>query len=672
MKNIVKFIIFLVSCSMLILLPGCAGGPAGSVYLKDGKEYGQVKGAFRHRWWNYYERALSYSEGEFYREALEDFKEAVRQRAEDQRTARTYGMHFTDYFPHRESGIIHYQLANLKEAERELELSLKQSPSAKAHFYLDRVRKSLLESRAPERKPPKIALNFKTDEVWTQEDPVTVSGEAEDANYVAAVSIGGATLFLEGSEKKVSFKEALNLSQGRHMVEVEAKNLLGMAATRKVVINVDREGPMIAVDEIITDQGDRKESVRVSGTVYDEAGVNKLCINGKAIAIAQGVEVPFSERLSKDTAFIDFVASDRLRNQTSDRIPLSPVSAGKKPILLASADPAATKMILAAIFGPRDTVPPEIRHKDWTDSQVVFLEKVYIQGQVSDQSKIESLTVNKANILRGKGQRILFGHLIALKEGENAIHIEARDEAGNVARKTITVIRRLPKALQLAERLSLTVLPFEQKDTTSNAGLSFQNNLMDALVNQNRFRMIERDKLDLILNEQKLSRTELIDRGTALRLGKLVAAASIITGSIVETRTGIEIVGRLIDTETSEVLDTEDVYDEKKDLQTQKDLAEGMAVKFHREFPLIDGVVIEQKGQHIFTDLGQDKIKPQRRLVVYREEPIKHPVTGKVLGTDNEIVGRAKVVQVLQEMSKAEVIKGNPRDVKRLYRVIAE
>ena len=402
------------------------------------------------------------------------------------------------------------------------------------------------------------------------------------------------------------------------------------------MIHVDREGPMIAIAEIVPDQGDPK-SVRVSGTVYDEAGVDQLSINGKAVTVAEGVEASFSERLTQEGGFVDFIAHDRLGNQTSDRISLSPVSVSRKPVLLASADPAATKMILAAIFGPKDTVPPEIRHKDWTDSQVVFLEKVYIQGQVSDQSKIESLTVNKADILRNKGQRILFGHLVALREGENVIDIEAKDEFGNVARKKITVIRRLPKALQVAERLSLTVLPFEQKDAISNTGLSFQNNLMDALVNQNRFRMIERDKLDLILNEQKLSRTALIDKGTALRLGKLVAAASIITGSIVETRTGIEIVGRLIDTETSEVLDTEDVYDERKDLQTQKDLAEGMAVKFHREFPLIDGTVIQQKGQFIFTDLGQDKIKPQRRLLVYREEPIKHPVTGKVLGMDNEI-----------------------------------
>ena len=206
MKNMRRPIVFLVSCSLLILLSGCAEGPTGAAYMKDGKEYGTVKGTFRQRWWNYYERGLSYAEGMFHREALEDFREAVKQRAEDQRTARTYGMHFIDYFPHRESGIIHFQLGDLKEAEKELELSLNQFPSAKARFYLDRVRKSLLESRATGRTPPRIALNFKADEVWTKEDPVTVSGEAQDESYVAAVSISRKAAFSGGVGEKGFFQ----------------------------------------------------------------------------------------------------------------------------------------------------------------------------------------------------------------------------------------------------------------------------------------------------------------------------------------------------------------------------------------------------------------------------------------------------------------------------------
>ena len=43
---------------------GCAVAP-GPVYTKDGKFYGVVPGVWRERWWNYYQRGLSYAEGEY-------------------------------------------------------------------------------------------------------------------------------------------------------------------------------------------------------------------------------------------------------------------------------------------------------------------------------------------------------------------------------------------------------------------------------------------------------------------------------------------------------------------------------------------------------------------------------------------------------------------------------
>ena len=157
-----------------------------------------------------------------------------------------------------------------------------------------------------------------------------------------------------------------------------------------------------------------------------------------------------------------------------------------------------------------------------------------------------------------------------------------------------------------------------------------------------------------------------------MRVGRLVAAQSIIPGSIIETRTGIEIVARMVDTETSEILAVEDVYGEDKNLPALRSLAEGMAIKFHQDFPLLSGIIIQQKGKHIFTDLGQDKTKIQRRLIVYGEEPIKHPVTGKILGSDNVIKGRARVTQVMPEMSKAELLDAEAGTIKPLDKVITE
>ena len=724
-----KIVALMVFLGSLCALWGCAGETTKSAYIKEGKEYGKVQGTFRHRWWNYYERGLSFTEGAFYQEAVVDLNEALKQRGKDQRMARTYGMHFIDYFPHRELGIVYYQMGKLEEARSELEISLGQFPSAKARFYLDRVRKALIEKEGSKITPPNLSLVFKEHEVWTREDPVTISGMAEDDHYISQISFNNRPLLIEGSRKSVSFEESLQLTQGRHVIEVVAENLLGKVTRRQIVIHVDREGPMITLEELKFNQEDQGKGYTIQGSIFDEAGVSQLSINGRSIAIQEGMEVFFTENMTILRGALVLEAYDRLGNRTSANIPMrtgfleqgpkhgkrsSLGSPGYPPVRIASADvnenwipafagmtekgrwrryesagagmigrgtwdreeadrrPYSRHVMVGRLFGSKDNRPPVIRLRGWTDTQTVFLEKVYIEGDVRDESKIESLTVNQTQILRRKGEGIFFSHLADLNAGENHVVIEAVDEAGNRTTKKITVIRKIPKALQLAERLSLTVLPFEQKEVLSGASLSFQDNLIDSLVNRNRFSVVERDKLDIVLREQKLSRTALIDKDTALKIGKLIAAESIITGSIIETREGIEIVGRMIDTETSEILATEDVFDEAKDIPALMSLAEGMALKFHRDFPLLDGLIIQQKGKDIFTDLGQNKIKVRRKLIVYREEPIKHPVTGKILGADNMILGRARVTQVMSEMSKAEIMDGEADTIGLTDKVITE
>jgi TolB-like protein len=655
--------------AVMILAAGCAEGPSGSRYIKDGKEYGTVRGTFRDRWWNYYERGLSFAEGAFYSEAIDDLRRAASQRNEDQRTARTYGMHFTDYFPHREMGIAHYLQGDLEAARKELALSLTQFPSAKAKFYLDQVRKGILRQSGVEKGAPVIRLALKEEEIWTREDFVVVKGTAQDEHFVSSVRIGGVPLYLDGSDKKISFTKNLPLPQGRHLVEIEAANLLGGKANHTVIFHVDRVGPMIALKPMEFEDNVPERQVRLSGTLYDETGVSGMTVNGRPYGVVEGTETPFDLRLKAEEGRVELVAVDRLGNRTSAWINLTRSTGLSGPVLVAGLN---EKGLFAGFLGPKDTQPPMIRLSGWSDRQTVYMDRIYLEGEISDDSEIVALKINDASILRGKGQRIFFSHVAELAEGENVLRIVAEDRHGNTARKDLIVIREIPRAVQLAERMRLTVMPFEEKGSLSDVSLSYQDNLLNALVKQNRFRVVEREKLDMILAEQKLSRTQLIEKNTALSLGKLVATQAIITGSIIESRTGIEMVGRVVDTETSEILDTEDVYTEERDLMALKRTAEGMAIKFHRDFPLVSGLVIDQKDRFVFTDLGKDKILMNRRLIVYREEPVKHPVTGKLMGMDNVILGHARVNQLMPEMSKAEVVVGDTGLIRPLDKVISE
>jgi hypothetical protein len=101
-------------------------------------------------------------------------------------------------------------------------------------------------------------------------------------------------------------------------------------------------------------------------------------------------------------------------------------------------------------------------------------------------------------------------------------------------------------------------------------------------------------------------------------------------------------------------------------------LANGMAIKYHRDFPLVGGIVVSKKGKSIITDLGAQKIKLQRRILIYKESPIHHPISGKVLGVDKEILCRARVTMVDAEISKADLLEETSDKVRELQKVITE
>jgi hypothetical protein len=86
----------------------------------------------------------------------------------------------------------------------------------------------------------------------------------------------------------------------------------------------------------------------------------------------------------------------------------------------------------------------------------------------------------------------------------------------------------------------------------------------------------------------------------------------------------------------------------------------------------VSGTVIQQEGDSILTDMGRDKIDLQRRLIVYEQKAIKHPVSGKPLGTDFRILGHARVIQIMPEMSKAEMVERPHAPVKPLDKVISQ
>ena len=214
-------------------MAGCAVD-RGPVYTKDGKQYGVTASKFwRNTWWQNYERGLSYAEGEFWDEAVASFQAALATRLgqRDQRRANTYGLHFIDhYFPHRELGIVYYRLGRYQDAAARADHVPDHVESAKAKFYLNKVRQGPPANRAGVTQRHRALCSMRPlDGLLTNRFTVMAVGHVEDDTYVSAIAINGRPLFIELAEPRLAFAEEVALHDGPNTIDIVAEDLLGQA-----------------------------------------------------------------------------------------------------------------------------------------------------------------------------------------------------------------------------------------------------------------------------------------------------------------------------------------------------------------------------------------------------------------------------------------------------------
>jgi len=235
--------------------------------------------------------------------------------------------------------------------------------------------------------------------------------------------------------------------------------------------------------------------------------------------------------------------------------------------------------------------------------------------------------------------------------------------------------------------------------------------IITELVKTGKFIVIERSKLDKVLEEQKFGQSGVIDATTAAQVGKVLGLNAIVTGSVTQfgvkkegkdmliTQSKQQIVEatvdiRVVDTETGQVL----LADSGKGIVTKKtgqilgmgskskydETLEGEAlraaiVKFMdnvisqvnrkpwscRVAAVEEGVIYLNAGQESGLELGQ-------KLKVYSQgKEIKDPTTGLVIGRTEKEVGTLKVGQFFgDDGSIANVLSGSLPQKNYLVRLI--
>ena len=643
-------------------------------YIKEGKAYGVTRGLFRERWWNFYERGCSFASGEFWNEAISDFREALSQRNKDGYRARTYGMHFVDYFPHRELGIAYYHTNQYSEAVEELTASLSQVETAKAKYFLNKVRGEVLKKTEGDKQSPLITNLSLSDGEITNLFNVELNGVVEDDTFVSSIAVNGFPLFIELAKKKIPFSREISLKRGENLIRVEAKDLTGKVATLEIKVLVDREGPLVAISEPLEDETISSNRVTVKGFLWDESGIASFALKGEKLALNGEKETSFSQEvvLTEGRNSLPFEARDSAGNFTKGEFHLiydqkagTSKTSSAPFVRIAFLDGVVTDSGAYSLLARAETgdhSPPSIRLKELTDSQTVYHDTIFIEGSAADRSEIREIAINNTPLRIRPGRNLFFNYLAQLQEGINRFNLKVTDAYGNSTVKTITVTRKIPKVKEVGSRLAVAVLPFEKKGEGSPLGSLVYDGLVDAFVNQARFNIVGRESdFEVALRELKLSQTDLVDKTRALKLGRVVSAEGIITGTVTETANSIEIYARFIDTETTTILAAKDVFEQDKSLSKLQYILKGLALKFKRSFPLLEGMVVKSEGKKVYIDRGaQNKIKKEMKVIIFREgEPLLHPITGKNLGCDAVELAEARIERVLDNFSVGKVLSSS-------------
>ncbi len=595
-------------------------------------------------------------------EAKLDLEKAIRLRKDDKWRARTYGMHFVNYFPHCELGVIRYKEKDWKWAIKELETSIKTAKNAKAEFYLDLARKALIEKTQSDKEQPEIIIDSPQQPFLTKDFSVVIRGIAKDDQFVRHVTVNGKKIRVDVSDKEIPFRVEVPVSPGENRIPVVAADLTGkLSQTEVVVIHVDRTGPTVSIDAISDYAPIAKRAFAVKGYAFDGSGVAEVIINGRKMQYDGSEDIQFHRtlHLGPEEKQLVIEARDRPGNVTLATVNLSEMVNGRERANLLAENTASEKSVLSdrpgmlAYSDSSEEIPPEIILHNKDKDRITSLDYAVIDGKVT--GNVKYLRINGQDILRTPRKNCYFNCLIQLKKDENIINhisIEAVG-SGYSDDKKIKVRWREPNALKTRSRLRIAVRDFETNESEKKKlTTKVEEYLVRAMSIHKRF-----------FDPQSLKvKSDELDEGAVQKKAGDKNFDCILFSEITRTNDSVHIYARLKDTENgSPIVENVDVFDNEMDsIERLVLLTEVMSYKLTDELPVVKGTVEKVGKTYITVDIGkEEKVREGMKLIVYEVDP------------RDETLGQAKIEYVQEKRSDADLLDKKPdKEIKKGDHVI--
>lgn len=640
--------------------------------------------SFRGRWWDLYERALTYEQYELWDLAEQDIQAALNIRRTDQRWARTYGLHFIpEYFPKREMGIVLVEQDRFDEAIPYLEQSIEEQYTARAAHYLDkayalRVARAQLDSAAPSIELMSPAQG----EVIGATD-ADIRAIARDDTYVAEVKVNGEPVPLLVMAQEVPVERTVALAPGANTIDIEVTDVAGNTIVEQVRLQRDTDGPAIRFDTPIVLPG------TVRGVAFDPSEVKAMYIGDAQARLSRGADgqtvFEFSVEEISDRFVPQFRCEDALGNSTTGLLPLDGIQteAFHRDVVLAS----STSVVpvddeIAAVYRGGELIAvvraarpepqpgaPRIEFTNLLDGQRYLKDEIVVSLVVESADAVQTVALNGEaieTIIPARGSQRISRRIRIEDEGEHRIAATVTDASGAVGSADVTIERRLPQVEEVSARLSLTLLgDLSRSDDTSlqDQAEYVRSELPFALDERGRFHIIDRDSIETVIEEQQLV-AALGSVKERQRLGQLEMADYLLIADLRRYTENLEIVLHAIDSITSREVIV-DVYGPGNDVRDLRELVDDLALRLEQEFPRVRGDLLRvaSNGERVFSSLSRsDRIRESMYCVVYRPREVIDPNTQVSLGTDLIPIAEGTLRDIKKQGSSIELLLVRPED----------
>jgi len=441
---------------------------------------------------------------------------------------------------------------------------------------------------------------------------------------------------------------------------IEAKTVMGYAALK--------EGDFSEAEQTFQKLSRRKGEGEIRGKEGLSAVYLQTGKTDKALALAAEVE-----KKAPDRAYANVVKGDLLYSQ------------GKKDAAAAEYNKAVKKQ--AGEPFQKAVALGQLGRLQASQGDYDSARKFYDQAVEINPYDIEA-TSNKAVTYEKEGDwaKALEGFQAALAINKNDMYaavLAKKSEEMLALQKDSTRKARVDKLVkELAQRYRSQQSIFAKKkdqwtsrpmiltfvDVQEKGGLARRDGLPTVLsahltgqLNASgRVQVVERVLLERLLEELNLGSSDLADPETALKLGKVLAAKLIGTGTIIHMPDKTLLSMRLIDTETSAVAK---VFTRKMGtaapLETSLNVLDQEILKtVITKYPL-RGYVIQTTGDQVMVNLGttQGVVIGTKFEIIQPGKPVKYK--GKKLQGPPQIIGELEVVETGPDMSFAVILEAD-------------